>query len=213
MSDSIKKIYLGLPEHIASKVLWVERKFRINELSHQPGGYDIVIEYHSGNVFAYDWIKKPSHYAGKILANEALEAGMEFNYGDGGKSFEAASKKFIRSAYCKYYDKEGESEGIPFDMVWDVDNSWGSLVDSVSHFENDISKKFIYKSYPKNETPYYDIALIYNALDNDYMEKEYLYKARSFYEQVMKTEPTSMLADKIRNITKRIREIGVVHPF
>ena len=65
--DEIKKIYLGLPQDMRTRVFWVGRKFRTNLLSHQPGGGDIIVEYHSGKIFGYDWIKYPSRYVLNIF--------------------------------------------------------------------------------------------------------------------------------------------------
>ena len=38
-----------------------------NTLSFEPGGSDVVVEYHDGSVFGYDWIKTPSSYISTIF--------------------------------------------------------------------------------------------------------------------------------------------------
>lgn len=62
MDSQVERIYIGLPEHLKDKVFWVERAKRTNELSHIPGGTDVVMEYHNSQVLGYDWIKDPFNY-------------------------------------------------------------------------------------------------------------------------------------------------------
>jgi hypothetical protein len=60
--DRIKRVSLGLPKSLVNDVLWVAREYRTNPLSHEPGGSDVVVEYHNDEVLGYDWIKFPSKY-------------------------------------------------------------------------------------------------------------------------------------------------------
>ncbi len=57
-----ERVYIGLPLRLAHVVLWVDRTYRTNPLSHIPGGYDVVVEYHDGRALGYDWIKMPWAY-------------------------------------------------------------------------------------------------------------------------------------------------------
>ena len=58
----LSRVYIGLPRHLDDIVLWVDRQYRTNFLSHIPGGYDVVVEYHDGRALGYDWIKYPWAY-------------------------------------------------------------------------------------------------------------------------------------------------------
>ncbi|GAA4507269.1 hypothetical protein GCM10023172_37620 [Hymenobacter ginsengisoli] len=221
MNDGIKKIYLGLPEHIASKALWIERQFRVNELSYQPGGHDIVIEYNSGNVFVYDWIKRPSYYISKVLANEAREADMDFDFQDDTTILEV-SKKLIKSAYCKYYSRQEESQDIFFEKVWDVTTASISVVEALKKYENEVSyhlsnshsesqhssqeeeeriRIFLNRHYSESETPYHDIALMYeNEYKNSNKALKYYKKALAFHEIICeKYEKENPWRERIRN--------------
>ena len=208
MSDKIKHIYNGVPEQLANKVLWVERKFRINELSHQPGGFDIIIEYFSGNVFAYDWIKKPGFYTGKILENEAKQNELDYDYQDE-KIVLAASKRFIKSAYCKYYDNKNKAQSVPFEKVWDATTSCISVVEALMNFENDLSKRFMHKKYEGSKTSFYDIALAYENQDDEYLASKYYKEALTFYQDRIKQGFTNKeLLDTIRDVKAKIRDLN-----
>lgn len=62
----IKNVYNGIPGALVDEIMWVQRKYRTNRLSHIEGGSDVVVEYHEGDVFGYDWIKRPSEYIKSI---------------------------------------------------------------------------------------------------------------------------------------------------
>lgn len=64
----IEKVYLGLPDHLVHRVQPVAREYRTNPLSHEPGGFDIVVEYKDGDVLLYDWIKRPSAYVAAFFS-------------------------------------------------------------------------------------------------------------------------------------------------
>lgn len=123
MPGEIKRIYIGLPHQLVSKVLWVERRFRTNSLSHQPGGYDVVIEFKSKNVLGYDWIKKPSSYVDKVLSKEAVKSGQK-NYADLHDETQLiVAKELIKKMYARNYENDSEYETSEFKEVWDSEEA------------------------------------------------------------------------------------------
>ena len=135
MGTTIKRIYTGLPEYLINEVLWVERNYRINELSHQPGGFDVVIEYKSGNVLGYDWIKRPPQYIDKIIKNDALQNGItDFESFDESQQLLLA-KRLINAAYARKYANEEDFNNVAFQQVWDSSSSEITLTESLAKFE------------------------------------------------------------------------------
>ncbi|MDV7397989.1 hypothetical protein RZS08_41695, partial [Arthrospira platensis SPKY1] len=63
---STHKQLSGIPENIIPRIFWVGREYRTHPWSHIPGGSDLIVVYHNGDTFGYDWIKKPSRYVPKI---------------------------------------------------------------------------------------------------------------------------------------------------
>ncbi|MCI1187667.1 hypothetical protein MON38_09560 [Hymenobacter sp. DH14] len=136
MGTTIKRIYTGLPEHLVKEVLWVERNYRINELSHQPGGFDIVIEYKSGNVLGYDWIKRPSHYIEKILQTEYIQEEKGFHQLTDDEQ-NALALKYIRAAYARNYKDKKNYDSAVFKQVWNSSMSFNTIVKALCAFEED----------------------------------------------------------------------------
>lgn len=118
----IHRIYIGLPDHLVRKVHWVERKFRTNPKSYQPGGSDVIIEWHNGRIIGYDWIKYPSLYVKKIFKKE-LGISEVINL--------STVKDEIASVFARKYKDEGEYSTSSFEEVWNWQNSkqfpWRSL--------------------------------------------------------------------------------------
>jgi len=50
--------------------LKVEDKYRTNELSLKPGGYEVTVIHSTGKVFVYDKIKKPGYYIKSISSQD-----------------------------------------------------------------------------------------------------------------------------------------------
>jgi hypothetical protein len=50
--------------------LRVADKFRTNDLSLQPGGYEVTVVYQSGQRFVYDKVKRPGYYIKSISAKD-----------------------------------------------------------------------------------------------------------------------------------------------
>ena len=135
MGSKIKRIYTGLPKHLSNEVIWVERKYRVNELSHQPGGFDIVLEYKSGNVLGYDWIKKPSFYIQRILKNDLCnEEANAFEDLDDAKQLIIA-KSLIRTAYARNYQDKALYDSAEFQPIWDSSTSRITLKKALQRFE------------------------------------------------------------------------------
>lgn len=143
MSDRIKRIYIGLPKGVINKILWVERKFRTNALSHQPGGYDVVIEFHSENVFGYDWIKSPSRYIDTVLSHEAVNIGQE-NYAalDSSEQITIA-KELINKMYARSYANKEEYAINSFQEVWNSFDAILSPKEALEQLETNYSKNVI----------------------------------------------------------------------
>lgn len=123
----LKEVYLGLPIHLADRVLWVARRTRTNPLSHIPGGSDVVVEYHDGSVFGYDWIKLPSVYIYTIFCNAM---GYEFKH-LGEKSQVEIARDKITKIFAREYNNQDERSNVPFEEVWNSafskDSPWKSL--------------------------------------------------------------------------------------
>ena len=138
MGNGIKRIYTGLPKKLADQVLWVERKFRVNELSYQPGGFDVVVEYSSGKVFGYDWIKRPSQYIGRILQTEAEES-EEHNYDflDESHLLQLA-KRLVSTVHGKRNAPSQDKAIATFQEIWNSATSKFTLTEALRKFEEEV---------------------------------------------------------------------------
>lgn len=117
----IKRIYLGLPDSLKEEVLWVGREYRTNPLSHEPGGSDVVVEYHRDGVLGYDWIKMPSSYISKIWTINISK--VHDNYEEYSEDEQLLIiKENIKRIFARKYKKENiESES--FKEVWNSETS------------------------------------------------------------------------------------------
>jgi hypothetical protein len=123
MSKNIKAIHIGLPENLADRVIWVEDDFRINELSHQPGGCDVIVEYANDNVFGYDRVKRPPEYIRKILVTE-LAGGNEVEFDSLEETTQLRlTKEIILTAYMRVYKSVGDKEIVSFEQIWNSQSS------------------------------------------------------------------------------------------
>ena len=102
--NDFKRVLIGLPKELVDSVLWVSRKYRTNPLSHEPGGCDVVIEYHNGDVFGYDWIKFPSRYVRTIWDKDISEIHDDYQDWDEEDQIEEI-KKEIKSIFARKYKK------------------------------------------------------------------------------------------------------------
>jgi hypothetical protein len=136
MKKIIKKIYIGLPNHLQSLILWVDDKFRINQLSLMPGGLDIIIEYHNESVLGYDKIKSPRNYIKAVLNNYLRLCRSDF------ESLQIEEKRQliienVSRVYTGQYVEEGENYcKVSFTEVWNSKSSnnfpWENLVEDKS---------------------------------------------------------------------------------
>ena len=169
--DRIKRVYLGLPYSLVDAVLWVSRKYRTNPLSHEPGGSDVVVEYHNENVFGYDWIKKPSRYVSAIWSKGISEIHEDYEEWEEEDQLEEI-KKEIRSIYARKYLRKEDFDKIPFKEIWNSETSdhlpWVLLEDydhknynrTYGYCQNcnkklsgDKSKKLCYKCWTSKPAP------------------------------------------------------------
>lgn len=105
----INRVYIGIPSQLKSLVFWVAREFRINDLSFQNGGADIIIEYSNGKVFGYDWIKYPGRYVKKVFEKGFLNDQYS-------SEIEAIKENVLRIFARKYEADKYETE--TFIEVW-----------------------------------------------------------------------------------------------
>lgn len=131
----IKRIYIGVPEELRSKVFWVERGYRVNELSFVLGGSDIIVEYQSGKVYGYDWVKYPGRY---------LNAVFERDFFKGVKDEDrlAELRKHVRRIFIRKYDGLTiHSEG--FSEVWNESSSRALPFELLDKFTPDTYEEFL----------------------------------------------------------------------
>lgn len=125
-----ERVYIGLPLSLADIVLWVDRQYRTNLLSHIPGGSDVVVEYHNGRALGYDWIKKPWAYIRTFFAGIVEYGSDEFNGLDERSQIEITKKKIAR-LYARKYNNEEEYSTAVFVEVWNSETSkempWNAL--------------------------------------------------------------------------------------
>jgi hypothetical protein len=118
----VKKVYLGLPHHLVENVLWVAREFRTNQLSHEPGGSDVVVEYQDEKVYGYDWIKYPSRYVQKIWTEGISEVYEDYDEWEEDVQLDLI-KREIRRIFARKYKKE-EYDSEPFKEIWNSETSF-----------------------------------------------------------------------------------------
>ena len=159
-SIGIERVYIGLPERLVPIVLWVDRKYRTNHLSHIPGGSDVVVEYHDGRVLGYDWIKKPSVYIRTFFAGLVEYGSDEFKTLDKNMQLQIAKNKIAR-LYAREYNDDEEYSTTGFEVAWNSETSeempWKSLErfdrrqDKQHHFNFEKISTF----KPQNVSDYY----------------------------------------------------------
>jgi hypothetical protein len=123
ITKTIKDIYLGLPNNLKDKVMWVDRDYRTHPWSFEPGGHDIVVEFSTGEVLGYDWIKSPNEYINKIVSERAgfkIVQYKKLNVKDKIHIY----KNFVYSIYIRTisYDKNGNKIVSDFIEKWTSQN-------------------------------------------------------------------------------------------
>lgn len=128
----IKHVYVGLPEHLIDAVLWVGRKFRTNPLSHIEGGSDVVVEYHDGSAYGYDWVKMPSSYIRSFFSEVIRYAGEDFEELSEAEQLELAKSEISR-LYARKYEGPEAYSSERFEEIWNAATStempWERLKD------------------------------------------------------------------------------------
>ena len=122
MEREIKWIYIGLPDELKNIVLWVADEFRINPLSLKPGGSDVVVEYHDGNVFGYDRIKDPASYIRAIFAKKIILEIQNFEELSESLQMDIVKSK-VHRIYARDYKDENDFKNVPFKEIWNSSTS------------------------------------------------------------------------------------------
>lgn len=137
--ETIKNIYIGLPNHLANRIKWVARKYRTNPLSFIPGGCDIVVEYHEGKVLGYDWIKKPSAYVRAISGELVGLNKSELFSLNKSKQLQFTTKNLSR-VFARLYSDKTEREQSHFLEVWNHKTSNEMPWESLKTFEEELQQ-------------------------------------------------------------------------
>ena len=132
--NRVKRVNLGLPKSLVNEVLWVGREYRTNPLSHEPGGSDVVVEYHNDDVLGYDWIKFPSKYISKIWSKGISEVHEDYEEWEEEEQMKII-KKEIKRIYARKYDKEN-FETVPFKEIWNSEISDEIPWKLLEHYDN-----------------------------------------------------------------------------
>lgn len=128
MGSDIKRIYVGLPENLLSRLVYVEDDYRTNVLSHLPGGRDVVVEYANGKAFWYDRIKRPAEYIRKILIYEIAD-GNESTFDNLKEETQLElTKQIIVAAYTRNHNDVSNAKTTSFKKVWNSDSSKITLI-------------------------------------------------------------------------------------
>lgn len=118
--SSIKRVYVGLPEHLINKVYWVERSRRVNPLSHIEGGNDVVVEYHNKQVLGYDWVKIPSAYISEMFYKNYSDD--DFEVMESAEQIQIV-KNIISTMHVRVYKDDSEYNTASYEKVWDSENA------------------------------------------------------------------------------------------
>jgi hypothetical protein len=131
MDEEIERISIGLPNDLKDRVFWVARPYRTNSLSYIPGGTEIIMEYHNGQVLGYDWIKYPIDYInGMEIMKECWSGGNDTNIWD--CDFDLFKAK-VSGIFIRKYKTENYRTAC-FEKVWDSANSEDSPLDVIDYF-------------------------------------------------------------------------------
>ncbi|MGL4503540.1 MAG: hypothetical protein ACRCU2_31055 [Planktothrix sp.] len=116
-NEEPQRVYIGLPENFVNRVFWVSDIYRPHPLSHEPGGYDVVVEYDNEVVRGYDRIKTPSAYI------------ASFFYGE------------IVRVYARKNADGDEYSKDPFEEVWNIESSKEDPCEALEIFEHQQKQK------------------------------------------------------------------------
>lgn len=116
-NEEPQRVYIGLPENFVNRVFWVADIYRTNIQSHEPGGYDVVVEYDNEVVRGYDRIKTPSAYI------------ASFFYGE------------IVKVYARKTADEDEYSTASFEEVWNIESSKEDPCEALKIFQQKQEQK------------------------------------------------------------------------
>ncbi len=140
MTSQPKRVYIGLPKHLADLILWVGRKYRTNPLSHKPGGGDVVVEYHDGRARGYDWIKDPSAYIEKSFARIVDCEVIYFMSLETAFQLEIAKRKIAR-VFARSYKSNDAYSTASYTEIWNSVTSNEMPWESLKRLECSIQEK------------------------------------------------------------------------
>lgn len=112
---------LGIKRSVFDAIKWVDRNYRKNELSHEPGGADVIVEYKSNIILGYDWIKYPSRYIKRIVDKDIKSIHVSYDGLSEEKQLHELKTR-IKTIYARKYTIE-DKDIIPFDNVWNSETS------------------------------------------------------------------------------------------
>ena len=115
---SVKHVYIGLPNELKDRILWVGRKYRTNRLSHVKGGADVIVEYGNGVVLGYDWVKRPSGYVYTAFADQVGLPIWDLRKMSKNDQLGLARDKIDR-LYARRYSGPDDFSTAAFVEVWD----------------------------------------------------------------------------------------------
>jgi hypothetical protein len=133
MDSEVERIYIGLPEELKEKVFWVTRPYRTNPLSHIPGGTDIIVEYHNGEVLGYDWIKEPFNYIREIdVVKECCSNGDDPDVISFDFDLELFKSK-VSGIFIRKFKTENH-KSVNFEKVWNSKTTTDSPLNAIDNF-------------------------------------------------------------------------------
>lgn len=127
------QIFQKLPYHLKNRIQWVGRQYRVNSLSHIPGGSDVIIEYQNQKIMGYDWVKMPSLYIKKICDAEITRIYVGYSNYDESEQFDAFKKHFHR-IYARKYEDNGQND-VMFEEIWNSETANSLPFKSLQKFD------------------------------------------------------------------------------
>jgi len=100
------RVYIGLPESLKDRVLWVKDEYRKHPWSLIPGGNDIVVEYHNAEVYGYDKVKITRKYVDKIFSSQLIKKELK------------EVKSIVSRIFARKYSNNKDYKTIPFKEIW-----------------------------------------------------------------------------------------------
>jgi len=176
----IKEVYEGLPIHLIDRVFWVTDQYRKNPLSLIEGGTDVVVEYHSQEVFGYDKIKFPPKYMDAIFTHYFKSHGYHYDINAEKVAALVEIKAVIRRIFAKKYENAEDYNSTVFSEIWNSDTSNELPSEALQSFHRTFQKHL---STTQPNTP-----LELNSNTNYFPMDEYYNEVKSRYFEIIKKE-------------------------